>query len=185
VIREERPPGLRGLGTTLRHEAGDGALGDGDAELEKLAVDARRTLQGTGRGHLPDESGDPGIDGRAASSGPTRELGPVGAEAAALPAEDGLGRDNDQRLAPAGPDSGQAGPEQAVDRAKLWPRSRSLVDGELLAQGQVFEGKLAVAADEEGEEPEEVEHEGDHEARLWPGRARQINHLAADDVLMA
>src|SRR5262249_22805243 len=37
VVREERPPGLRGLGTTLGHEAGDGALGDVDAELEELA----------------------------------------------------------------------------------------------------------------------------------------------------
>ena len=29
--------------------------------------------------------------------------------------------------------------------------------GELLAQGQVFKGELAVAADEEGEEPEQGE----------------------------
>ena len=43
VVREECPPRLRGLGATLRHEAGDGALGDVDAELEELAVDARRT----------------------------------------------------------------------------------------------------------------------------------------------
>ena len=43
AIGEERPPGLRGLRATLWHEAGDGPLGDVDAELEKLAVDARRT----------------------------------------------------------------------------------------------------------------------------------------------
>jgi hypothetical protein len=43
MVREERPPGLRGLGPTLGHEAGDGALGDVDAELEELAVDGRRT----------------------------------------------------------------------------------------------------------------------------------------------
>jgi hypothetical protein len=34
---------------------------------------------------------------------------------------------------------------------------RSLVDGELLAQGQVLEGELTAAADEEREEPERVE----------------------------
>jgi hypothetical protein len=68
VIGEERPPGLRGLGTTLRHEAGDGALGDGDAELEKLAVDARCTPQWVSGGHFPDEGSDLGADGWAAAS---------------------------------------------------------------------------------------------------------------------
>ena len=65
--------------------------------------------------------------------------------------------DDDQRLPPAGPESGQAGPEQAVGRAELRAGRCSLVDGELLAQGQVLEGELAVAADEEGEEPEQME----------------------------
>ena len=146
VIGEERPPGLRGLGTTLRHEAGDGALGDVDAELEKLAVDARRTPQGIGRGHLPDECGDLGADAWAASAVPTRKVSPVLTEAAALPAQDGVGGDDDQRLPPAGPESGQAGPEQAVSCAELRTGSCSLVDGELLAQGQVLESELAVAA---------------------------------------
>jgi hypothetical protein len=35
--------------------------------------------------------------------------------------------------------------------------SLSSIDGELLAQGQVLEGELAMAADEEREEPEQVE----------------------------
>jgi hypothetical protein len=42
VVGEERPPGLRGPWAALRQEAGDGALGDVDAELEELAVDAGR-----------------------------------------------------------------------------------------------------------------------------------------------
>jgi hypothetical protein len=58
---------------------------------------------------------------------------------------------------PAGPDSGKADPEQTIRRAKLWPGRRSLVDGELLAQGHVLEGELAAASDEEREEPEQVE----------------------------
>jgi hypothetical protein len=40
---------------------------------------------------------------------------------------------------------------------KLRPGRRSLVDGELLAQGEVFEGELAVAADEEREEAKQFE----------------------------
>jgi hypothetical protein len=54
---------------------------------------------------------------------------------------------------------------------------RSLVDGELLAQGEVLEGELAVAADEEGEEPEQLEQESDHRAAIVAGEDRQINHL--------
>src|SRR5919106_2897759 len=46
VVGEERPPGLRGLGLTLRHEPGDGPLGDLDAELQKLSVDARGPQRG-------------------------------------------------------------------------------------------------------------------------------------------
>jgi hypothetical protein len=34
---------------------------------------------------------------------------------------------------------------------------RSLIDGELLAQGEVFEGELAMAAEEERGKPEHVE----------------------------
>jgi hypothetical protein len=36
-----RTPGLRGRGAPLRHEPGDGALGDVEAELQELSVDAR------------------------------------------------------------------------------------------------------------------------------------------------
>ena len=76
-----------------------------------------------------------------------REIrGAILAEAAALPAQDGVGRDDDQRLPPAAPHFGQAGPKQPVRRTELWAGRRSLVDGELLAQGQVFEGELTAAA---------------------------------------
>jgi hypothetical protein len=78
------------------------------------------------------------------------------AEASALPAQDGVGRDNDQRLPPASPDSGQAGPEQTVRCAEPRRRQPSLVDGELLTEGEVLQGE-AMAADEEREDPEQVE----------------------------
>jgi hypothetical protein len=129
----------------FREQAGDGALGDVDAELEKFAVDSGSTPQGVGRGHRPDERGDLLAGGWAAASWPAREASPVFAEAAALPTQDGVGRHDDQRLPPTGPESGQAGPEQAVSRAELRPGRCSLVHGQLLAEGQVLEGELAVA----------------------------------------
>jgi hypothetical protein len=42
VVLEERPPGLRGRLLATRHESGNGALRDLEAELEQLAVNARR-----------------------------------------------------------------------------------------------------------------------------------------------
>jgi hypothetical protein len=36
-----------------------------------------------------------------------------------------------------------------------------------------------VAADEEGEEPEQVEQESDHRAAIVADQGRQINHFAA------
>jgi hypothetical protein len=41
-----------------------------------------------------------------------------------------------------------------------------LVHSELLAQGEVLQGELAVAAAEEGQETEQVEQEGDHRAGI-------------------
>jgi hypothetical protein len=86
-------------------------------------------------------------------------------------------------VSPAGPDPGQASPEQAVDRAELRAGCLSLVDGKLLAHGQVFEGELTVAADEEWEEPKQVKHKGDHEPRLWPAVADRSITRRADEVL--
>ena len=102
---------------------------------------------------------------------------PVLTEATALPPQDRVGRHDDQSLPPAGPDSGQPNPQEAIHRAQSGPRHRSFVDGELLAQGEVLQGELAVAAAEEREESKQVEHEGDHQARILSGSELMINHL--------
>ena len=39
-----------------------------------------------------------------------------------------------------------------------------------------------MAADEEGEEPERVEYEGDHEPRLWPDRPDRSTICGPDGV---
>jgi hypothetical protein len=48
-------------------------------------------------------------------------------------------------------------PHQTIHRAKLRAGQGSLVDGKLLAKGEVLEGELTVTAEEEGEEPEQLE----------------------------
>jgi len=42
----------------------------------------------------------------------------------------------------------------------------------LLAQGEVLEREVAVAADKERKEPEQVKRERDHEPRLLPHQGR-------------
>ena len=56
---------------------------------------------------------------------------------------------------------------------------RPLVHGELLAQGEVLQSKLPVAAVEEREESDRVEQRADHETRLSPDPSRKINRLPA------
>jgi hypothetical protein len=40
-----------------------------------------------------------------------------------------------------------------------------------------------MAAEEEGEEPEQVKHKGGHEPRLWPDGADRSTTYWTDDVL--
>ena len=72
--------------------------------------------------------------------------------ARSLPPQDSVGRHDDQGLPPAGPDSGQPDPQEAISRAQLRPGHSSPVHGKLLAKGQVFQGELTLAAGEERQE---------------------------------
>src|SRR6266850_3796800 len=168
MIGQKRSPALRGRGPSLREQAGDGTLGHIDAELEELGMDSWGAPERIRRGHSPDQDFDLGVDGRATTGGPG-ELGPVLAEAAPLPPQDCVRGHDQERPPPTGPDSGQRDPEEPISSAKWGPGHRSLVDGELLAQGQVLEGELTVAAEEEGQETEQPEQESDHRAEIVRG----------------
>jgi len=157
MVGEERPPSLGWRYAPLRHQPGHGALTEVDAELEELGMDAWGTPQGIRRGHTPDQSLDLRVDGRATSCRPARELGPVLAKAAPLPSQDSVRSHDHEGLLPPGPDSGQPDPEEAITSAEGWPGHRSFQHGELLTQGQILEGQVAVAAQEEGEKPKQVE----------------------------
>ena len=132
-------------------------------------MDSRGAPERIGGGHSCDQGLDLGVDGRAAHGGPAGERGPVLAEAAPLPTQDGVGGHDHEGLPPPGPDPGQPDPEETISRAKLGPGHRSLVHGELVAQGEVLEGELAVAAAEEREESEQVEQQGDHRTAIVSG----------------
>ena len=120
-------------------------------------------------GHAGDQSLGLGMDGWATSGRAAGELGPVLAEAAPLPPQDGVGGHDRERLPPPGPDPGQPDPEEAIGRAQLGSGRRSLVHGELLPQGKVLDRELPVAAEEEGEQSKQMEQESDHRAWIVSG----------------
>jgi len=81
--------------------------------------------------------------------------------------------------APAGPHPRQGDPEESVAPAHLWPGHRLLVDGELVAQGQVLEGHMAMSAAEDGKQSKQAEQEGDHRAGIFSGSAPPDQSLDA------
>jgi ATPase family associated with various cellular activities (AAA) len=113
-------------------------------------MDSGNAPPGIRGGHASDEGFDPGVDGRAASPGPAGEIGPVRAEPAPLPAQHGVWSHDDESRPPPGPYPGRPDPEESIALVQLRPGRRPLIHGGLLAQGEVLEGELAVAAAEEG-----------------------------------
>src|SRR2546427_12828798 len=101
------------------------------------------------------------------------------AEATLLPPQDGVGGHDHEGPSPPGPNPGEPYPEEAIRRAKLRPGRRPLVHGELLAQGKVLEGEQAMAAEEEGEEPKQVEQGSDHRRDCGRIRTDRSTHLPA------
>jgi hypothetical protein len=77
-------------------------------------------------------------------------------EATALPPQDGVGGHDDQSLPPAGTDSGQPNPEEAIAPSELRPFRRPLIYGQLLAYCEVLESELAVATTEKREESKQA-----------------------------
>src|SRR6059036_1469184 len=141
-------------------------------------MDSGSTPQGIGRGHPSDQGFDRGVDGRVARRAVPGKGGPVAAKAASLPAQHSGGSHDDEGLPPGGPHSGQPDPKEPIGPLKLRPVRRPLVDGQLLPQGEVLQGELAVAAAQEREESEQVEQEDDHRAKIFSGSEQTDQPLA-------
>jgi len=141
-------------------------------------MDSGSTPQGIGRGHPSDQGFDRGVDGRVARRAAPGERGPVAAKAASLPAQHSGGSHDDEGLPPGGPHSGQPDPKEPIALLELRPVHRPLVDGQLLPQGEVLEGGLAVAAEQEREESEQMDQEDDHRARIFSGSEQTDQPLA-------
>ena len=141
-------------------------------------MDSRSTPQGIGRGHPSDQGFDRGVDGRVARRATPGKRGPVAPKAASLPAQHSGGSHDDEGLPPGGPYSGQPDPKEPIAPLELRPVHRPLVDGQLLPQSEVLEGELAVAAEQERDESEQMDQEDDHRARIFSGSEQTDQPLA-------
>src|SRR5437773_5892870 len=117
MIGQERSPALRGRRAPLWEQAGDGALGHDDAELQELTMDSRSAPERIRGGHLCDKGLDLRVDWRAAHGGPAGERCPVLAEAVPLPPQNGVRGNDGEGLPPPSPDSGQPNPEEPISCA--------------------------------------------------------------------
>ena len=95
-----------------------------------------------------------------------------------MPADDGLGFDQQDGLRPAVPQAGEQDPEQPVGGSQAWTRGGPVEDGQLMAQREVLEHQGAVGPDR----AEEVgEDQGHHAGHHRSGRA-EVNVDEADGV---
>lgn len=162
MVREEGAPGLRRGWTRLRDGPGDGALGHINPELAELPIDSGRPPQRIGCGHFRTRATISAWTGGRPALGRAESLVQCSRKRRRLPTQDRLGSHEQEGLPPPGPDPGQPNPEQAACRTQPGPAERALVHCDLMTQGEVLEGKMAVPAAEDGEEPKQMKQEGDH-----------------------
>src|SRR5438128_2870263 len=106
-----------------------------DAQLPQLANNARRAPKRIGARDLPDELTDLVVDRRSTGLASSTHARPVITKAFALPSDHGRGLNEDQSLPPGGPVTRQPRPEDTVGRTNMRPSHGSLIDRQLMSQG--------------------------------------------------
>src|ERR1039457_1448601 len=129
-------------------------------------MDARRTPGGIFNDHLKDQVTDFFGNSLPAAhwvSG-LAQLGPVPSESLAVPADHGLGHDEEERLFPLRPELESGDPKELVEHTEFWFGMSALQHDKLLSKNQVLQKQiLSVANTAKGcSEPQakQVEHGG-------------------------
>jgi hypothetical protein len=167
VILEERQPPLARVAPALDPPKipGDGPFRDDEAELLKFAVDIRCAPACIFFRQASDQR--PGLFGdlrpTAARSG---SPAPVQPKTRAVSADDGLGLHDDQDVGPTGPEAAEGGPEEPVHGVQGWPRAFPLEHGNLLSEGEDFEGGIGSTAKQDADHGENGEDEFRHRLTL-------------------
>jgi hypothetical protein len=164
--------------STADHVFRDRGLTYVDPEFQQFAVDPRGSPTWIRVRHASNQCPDGWRDRR--SPDPTTTLpAPEQAEGAAVPGNDGLGFDDDERCAPVAPDTGQPHPQQAVRLSEPQPlRPRPLQYLQLVPQRQhlqLQDGARARATSQGQREREEDGHDGGEAYAAVAGKINGIN----------
>jgi hypothetical protein len=98
------------------------------------------------------------------------ESGPEKFEALPIPAYVGLWLDDHEGRAALAPEYGKPNPEEAIKRAELGSWTASPIDGQLLSEGEIFQGQIATKF-EDGNERRDIEIDLP-KIPIWCDRAR-------------
>jgi len=83
-----------------------------------------------------------------------------------VPADHGLGLDDEEDVLPARPGITERRPEKSIQRVQQWARAFSLKHGDLVPQGKNFKGCIASALEEDADNREHGQNEFRHEFNL-------------------
>ena len=140
VIRERRPPGLRGRPRATLEVPRDGRRGDLDTQIAHLAVGPRGAPCRIGVPHGADQGAKVRGECRAANAAAARPPSLVEGEAAPVQAHDRVRRDELDGAPPRGPHPGQADPDESIEAVQAQSaRGLSWQDGELVAERKDLE----------------------------------------------
>ena len=95
---------------------------------------------------------------------------PIETQAGAVPADHGVGFHQDQDFRSAGPTPPEYGPEESVAGVQSWQRSFPFEHGDLLPEGEDFEGHITSTAKEGSDGYKEREEDMEHEFILLTRR---------------
>lgn len=137
VIPEKGPPGLRRWLPVPDHVFRDRCLRHWNAEFHELPMNARRTPARIGEAHLTDQIPNFRTNGWATFAIPTLPS-PIEAKSLAMPGDDGLWPDHEQRRSPIVPQSREPNPQDPVSPTKtqLVTAARTLQDQELMTESK-------------------------------------------------
>ena len=94
-----------------------------------------------------------------------------------MPADHGVGLDDDEDVRPSRPEPGKDDPERAVGLAQVRAARGALQVGQLLAQGEVLQCEVGPAAEGGPQRAKEAQEQVDHRAMMhdgvpaWPGQS--------------
>src|SRR6266446_6059992 len=162
MVTQEGAPSLGRRSTSLDHVLRDAGLRDLEAELEQLAMDARRTPQRIFRAHPTDQRAQFRIDLRLAS----KRAGfppPVPTEAGSMPTYESLGTDDRDGLEDRWKPSNQHDQEQAIPIRELDATPHPpLQHNQLMSERRVLCRKSVLRLERRGEQGQEEPEQRDH-----------------------